>query len=166
MNVFSEKNKIVNVLIPVADAWAGDVQSDVVNLENYNKCTFIIATGVSAANTDGVVTVQAGVSNAVCATDIVFKYRTQIAAVPPADGSDIPSTLTDATVTGFAMTAAKGGGVYIIEVNAADVAAGIAGGDHCAVTVTEDSAGAQTACVIAILSEPRYAQDVLATAID
>jgi len=112
------------------------------------------------------VTVQAGVSNAVCATDIVFKYRTQIAAVPPAAGSDVPSALTTAAVTGFAMTAAKGGGVYIIEVNAADVAAGIAGGDHCAVTVTEDSAGAQTACVIAILSEPRYAQDVLATAID
>jgi len=166
MNVWSEKNHVANVVIPVADAWAGDTKSHVVNMKNYKKCTFIIATGASVAATDGVITVQAGVSHASCATDIVFKYRTQIATVPDAAGSDVPTTLTTAAVTGFPMTASKAGGIYIIEVDAAVVAAGIAGGDHCSVTVTENSAGVQTGGIIAILSEPRYPQDILATVMD
>jgi len=166
MNVWSEKNHVANVVIPVADAWAGGTQSHVVNMKNYKKCTFIVATGVSAADTDGIITVQAGVSHASCAIDIVFKYRTQIAAIPDAAGSDIATTLTDATTSGFSMTAAKGGGVYIIEVDAAIVAAGISGGDHCSVTVTEATSGAQTGCILAILSEPRYPQDILATVMD
>jgi len=165
MNVPSEKLKFVNAVIPVADAFDTATQSDFINMENYRKCTFIIATGASAA-ADGVITVQAGVSNAACATAIVFKYRTQIGAIPPAALSDVPGALTAAGVGGFVMTQSKGGGLYIIEVDAAVVAAGITNGDHCAITITEDSNVPQTACVLAILSEPRYPQDVLATAID
>lgn len=164
MNVWSEQNKVVNAVIPVADAWNGDVTSDIINMENYNKCTFIIATGASAASTDGVVTVNAGTTTP--ATAITFKYRTQIAAAVPNAGSDVPSALTAATTSGFAMTASKAGGVYIIEVDAAVVAAAGTAYDHVSCTVTENSAGAQTGCIIAILSEPRYPQAILATAID
>lgn len=63
MNVWSEKNKVVNVLDPVATAFATAV-TDIVNMENYNKCTFIVATGASVANTDSTLTVLAGISNA------------------------------------------------------------------------------------------------------
>lgn len=164
MNVWSEYNKVVNAVIPVEDAWASNTTSDIINMENYNKCTFIIATGASAANTDGVITVNAGTTTP--ATAIAFNYRTQIAAAVPDAGSDVPSALTAAAAAGFAMTASKAGGVYIIEVDAAVVAAAGTDYDHVSCTVTEDTAGAQTGCIIAILSEPRYPQAILATAID
>jgi len=164
MNVWSEQNKVVNVIIPVADAFAANVTSDIVNMENYNKCTFIIATGATS-NDLGVVTVNAGTTTP--ATAIVFKYRTQIAQADcTTAGGDVPSALTDATISGFAMSAAKVGGLYIIEVDAAVVAA--AGTDYkrVSLTVTENGSAGVTACVLAILSEPRYPQAILATAID
>lgn len=166
MYIFSERHKIVNVIIPVADAWnANPVVSDIVHLENYRKCTFLIVTGATSAVTPQV-TVFAGVSNAVCATPIVFKYRTQAAVAVPGVGSDVPSVLTDAAVAGFAMIASIVGSLYIVEVDAAVVAAAGANFDHCALNIDENADTAQTGCVIAILSEPRYPQDVLVTAID
>jgi len=165
MNVLSEKIKVVNGVIPVADTFATSATTDIVNLENYKKCTFIIATGATVT-ADGVVTVLAGADNVTCTTAIVFKYRTQIAADVPDAGSDVPSALTTATVTGFAMTASKPGGLYIVEVDAAVVAAAGTNFDHVKLTVTEDTDDPQVACVIALLSEPRYPQDILATAID
>ena len=166
MYVFSERHKIVNAIIPVADAWdANPVVSDIVHLENYKKCTFLIVTGATSAVTPQV-RVFAGVSNAVCATPIVFKYRTQAAAAVPGVGSDIPTALTDATVAGFAMLGNIVGGISIVEVDAAVVAAAGANFDHCALEIDENADTAQTGCVIAILSEPRYPQDILATAID
>ena len=165
MNLFSEANKIVNAVIPIADAFDTAVSTDIINLKKYRKCTFIVITGATTT-ADGVITVLAGVSNASCATAITFKYRTQIAAAPPAQGSDVSGALTAATVTGFAMTASKVGGVYIIEVDADVVAAAGTDFDHVKLTVTEDTNDPQTACILAILSEPRYPQAILATAID
>ena len=166
MNVLSEKLKIVNVIDPVATA-AATATSDIVNLENYNKCTFIVATGASSGNSDSTITILAGVSNASCAVAITFKYRTQIAQPTPDQGSDVSSALTDADAAGFAMTASKKGGVYIIEVDAAVVAAAGTDFDHVALHfVQATGSGAILGCVLAVLSEPRYAQDVLATAID
>ena len=164
MNKWSEKNKVVNVVIPVADAFAGNVTSDIVDMENYKKLTFIVATGASSADA-GVITIKAGVSNSSCATAIVFKYRTQIGAVPPAANSDVQGALTDAEVTGFAMTASKAGGVYIIEVDAQVVAEAGINYDHVSLTVTEDGSDGVTACVLAVLSDPRYPDSVLQTAI-
>jgi len=166
MYVFSERHKIVNAIIPAADPFNGNIASDAVHLENYKKCTFLVVTGADSAafNT---LTVLAGATNVAPAVAITFRYRTQIAAIPQAQGSDVSTTLTNAGVLGFPMTANRAGGLYIIEVDAAVVAAAGANFDHCALMITEDGGSvAQTACVIAILSEPRYPQDILATAID
>ena len=166
MNVFSEKCKVVNVLDPVATAFAS-ASTDVVNMENYKKLTFIVATGASSANTDSTITILAGNANDSCTEPMVFKYRTQIAAITPAAGSDVSSALTDATVAGFAMTASKKGGVYIIEVDVQAVAAAGTNFDHvCLKLVESTGSGAALGCVLAILSDPRSAQDVLVTAID
>ena len=167
MNVWSEKNKVVSVIAPSADFAAGDVTSDIVDMANYKKLTFIVATGATTVG-KSTITVNAGISNASCATQITFKYRTQIAAIPPAAGSDVSSALTAVTVaaTGLAMTASKSGGIYIVEVDADVVAAAGTLYDHVSITLTEDDSTAQIGCVLAILSEPRYPQDVLATAID
>jgi len=166
MNVWSEQNKVVSGVIPVADAFATSATTDVINMENYNKCTFIIYTGATTT-ADGVVTVNAGNANDSCATAIAFKYRTQVAKTDATtQGGDVPSALTAATSAGFAMTASKVGGIYIIEVDSAVVAAAGTNFDHVSCTVTEDTDDPQTACILAILSEPRYPQAVLATAID
>jgi len=164
MNKWSEKNKVVNAVIPVADFADGTAVTDIINMENYKKLTFIVITGATTT-ADGVITVQAGISNASCATDIVFKYRTQIGAVPPAANSDVQSALTTATTSGFAMTASKAGGIYIIEVDAQVVAAAGTNYDHVSLTITEDTNDPQTGCILAVLSDPRYPDSVLQTAI-
>ena len=168
MYTFSERHKIVNVIIPVADAFTtgAGVVSDIVHMENYRKCTFIIITGIAAAAIQ-TVRVFAGIDNVTCATPITFKYRTQAAAAVPLAGSDVPTVLADATIIGFPTITTIGGGMAIVEVDAAVVAAAGANFDHCALDLVDTtSAAAQIGCVIAILSEPRYPQDVLATAID
>ena len=168
MYVLSERCKFVNVLIPVADAFTtgAGVVTDIVHMENYRKCTFIIITGATSIAVQ-TVRVFAGVSNAVCATPITFKFRTQAAAAVPGVGSDVPTALANATIVGLPTIASVVGGMAIVEVDAAVVAAGIAGGDHCALALVDTTAAAaQIGCVLAILSEPRYPQDVLQTAID
>lgn len=163
--LWSEENKIVNAVIPVADAFDGDVTSDIVDVADYKRLTFLIITGATSA-AENVVTVLAGLSNSSCATAIIFKYRTMVGAVPPAANSDVPSALADATVSGFTMTASKAGGMYIVEVDVREVAEAGVQFDHVALLVTENGGGtAQTACVLAILSQPRYPQAILQTAI-
>lgn len=170
--VFSEISKVVNVSGPANHASATGFTTDIVNMENYKKCTFILASGASATNTPKI-TVYSGVSDSSSTTAIPFKYRTQVKASDAVNASgDVPSALTDATTTGFEITTQKTGGVYIIEVDAAGVAAGTTAGaatnyDHVALTITDGSASAtQYYGIIAVLSEPRYPQAILQTAID
>ena len=168
MNVLSENLKVVNAIIPVANAFVTGtgITSDIVNMENYNKCTFVIITGDTSAAIQ-TVRVFAGVDNVTCATPIIFKYRTQAAVAVAGVGSDVPTALAAAAVAGFSTIASKIGGMAIVEVDAAVVAAAGTNFDHCALHLKDGtSAAAQIGCVLAILSEPRYPQDILATAID
>ena len=158
MNVWSEVNKVINATVPVADTFNGDPQSDIINMKNYNKCTFLVMTGAAADNTN-TITVQAGTTVSSCSTDIVFKYRKIVSG-------DTHGALTTATTAGFSLTASTANQYAIVEVDAAVVAA--AGTNFCCVacTVTEaGSAAAQVGCVVAILSEPRYPQAILESAI-
>jgi len=167
--VWSEYNKVVSGLIPVANAFATGKESDIVNMENYKKCTFLVYTGATSTGST-VVTVDAGVSSTSADTAIAFKYRTQVAQTnATTTGGDIPSALEDATSTGFTTTISKIGGMYIIEVDASTVLAASTTGvsyNHCKLSLDESVAKEITGCVIAILSEPRYPQAILQTAID
>ncbi len=60
--IWSERNKVVNALVPSTDRWNTNPQCDIVHLENFNKCTFLIMTGASADNIN-TVTVQAGATS-------------------------------------------------------------------------------------------------------
>ncbi|GAH54156.1 unnamed protein product [marine sediment metagenome] len=173
--VWSEINKVVNVSEPAAHAGTTtSYYTDIVNMENYKKCTFILASGSTGAANSPVITVVTGASSTAATTAIAFKYRTQIASTGACSltGGDVPSVLTTTTGTaGFAISSGKAGGVYIIEVDAADVAAGTTTSaatdyDHVALKI---STGATEAAhiygIIAVLSEPRYPQAILDTAI-
>ena len=164
--VWSEINKIVTALEPANQSDANRT-TDIVNLENYKKCTFIVHTGASAANTP-TLTVVTGASSTGATTATAFKYRTMINAVPPLAASDLPGDLTSSTGDGFAITTQKAKGMYIIEVDASTVAAAGTNYDHVALKFTASTSthATQYYSVLAVLSEPRYPQDILVTAID
>ena len=163
--LWSEENKIVNVLDP-AEQTDGDHTTDIVDVADYKRLTFVVFTGASAANIP-TITILAGISNSSAATAIIYKYRTQIGAVPPAANSDVPSALADAAVAGFAITTSKKGGVYIIEVDVREVAEGGVQYDHVCLKLTQDGSthAVHVYGVLAILSQPRYPEGVLKTAI-
>lgn len=149
MQRLSEICHIVNGLPPVADAFNVTGESDIVNLAKYSGATFVIVTGVTTT-ANGIVTVLAGTSVAAATNAIAFKYRTVLA---PAT-TNVPTALTDATTAGFSMTASKANAIYIIEVDARELAA--AGYSCVKVLVTEVTNDPQTAAIVAILHSPRY----------
>ena len=165
--LWSEEDKVVNVL-DCAEQTNATQTTDVVDMADYKRCTFIIHTGAAALNIPKV-TIQAGISEGSCTTAIIFKYRTQVAAATPDSGSDVPSALTDATIAGFDLTTNVKGGVYIIEVDVREIQE--AGAmtydfDHVKMVITKGGTNAvHNYGVLAILSQPRYPQGVLKTAI-
>jgi len=156
--IFSDRNKVINGLPPKADAFATAGTSDVVSMKEYNHATFLIMTG-AASNANGVITVEACDDTTPSNTQAIpFKYRKVLSG-------DTYGDLTDATSSGYAMTASAANQYHIIEVDAADLEAGAAGYEYVRVKVTEDTDAAQYACIVVILSEPRYAQGNLGTVI-
>lgn len=170
MSIWSEYNKVVGVLDPASqcDTSGQAVNTDVVNMENYKKCTFLIHTG---AIVDSEITVAAYAvsSNVTSGSTVNFRYRTQISGTggnSGTSGSDVPGALT--TGASFLTTTGSAGGIYIVEVDAPTVAAVGTDYDHTYLSLTAGSAhhAARTFGVMAVLSEPRYPQAILQTAID
>lgn len=158
---FAENNKVVNALPPVADAFGTATQTDVMSIDNCESVVFLVATGVSADNTN-VITVQA-CDNVTPdnETDIVFT----VSSVISGDTNDKP---TATATTGKAFTATTANQYYIVEVDPADVEAANSheGRKYVALTVTEaGSAGAQLGCILAFKKNVFNAQAVLPTAI-
>lgn len=159
---FLSDHHVVIGFYPVADAFATSRTTDYVSLENYRKATFIINTGDATAGTaDGVVTVLAATaSDGTGATAIAFRYRVCLSSTTV----DTWGSLTAATSSGFSMTAGDNV-AYMIEIDAADVAAGLASADFVACKVTEATNDPILASCEIILSHPRYPQAVPITAI-
>jgi len=175
--VWSEINKVVNVLDIGATGHSstasGVMDTDIVHLENYKKLTYLITLGSTAADNTPTVTVYAGETNTGATAVIPFKYRTQITGTGGTSGttgSDVSSTMSDTTGDGFAFTTANNGGMYIVEVDPSTVAAADTTDqtyDHVKLRFTNaSSATAQYYSCLAVLSEPRYPQAILQTAID
>ena len=167
--VWSEINKVVNVLYPASQSSgsATVLNTDVVDMENYNKCTFICAMGAAAASAI-TFTVYAYSANTTGGSAIDFRYRTMIAGTggnSGTTGSDVPSALT--TGSSILTTSGESGGTYIIEVDAPTVAIEGTNYDHVflmATTTTSSTAARIWGCT-AVLSEPRYPQAILDSAI-
>ena len=158
--LWSEYNKVVNVISPAAlTSGASTVQNtDVVNLENYKKCTFLLTFG-AAADHVAAVTVNAFSANTTGGTAIAYTYRTQLT-------TDTQSAATSGTT--FNTTTGSAGATYIVEVDASTVAAAADGYDHAYMIITNSTGNitARYASCVAVLSEPRYPQAILQTAID
>lgn len=112
---FVEKVHAVKGLAPAADLYNGDPATDVVNMKDYRRCTFVLhQNGVSpSSNGNAVITVEACASAAgSSATAIPFKYTKLTTGA-----SDASTALTDATAAGFTTTAVENT-TYVIEVAA------------------------------------------------
>lgn len=153
--------KFVKGLDPIADAFVttGGTAgvTDVISMKEHKMCTFLIYCGVATGGTaDGVVTVHACSTAAAAATTAIgFRYQTITTG-------DTPSAFTTASVTGFAMTPGSSQ-IYAIYVNASDLAS--TGYEFVRLTVTQDTNDPVVAGILAILTEPRYEQEVSNTAI-
>jgi len=146
---FIAKHHIVTGLAPVADAFAGaTVNSDAIDMKNYNHATFLVWKGVGTTGTS-VVTVEACADAALTSpTQIPFTYRRK------QDSDDIWGALTAVTVpaTGFTTTAGSAE-MYAIEVNAADLGAY---GPFVRLDMAESANDPVLGGILVILSEPRY----------
>jgi len=112
MPLLSEKAHIINGLAPVADAFAGTVNSDVIDVSEAHGLTFVVWWGVGATGTT-VLTVDAcDDTTPSTTTAVAFKYQ----RVSNHQSSDVPGAVTAATSSGFTTTAGSNQ-LYLIHVD-------------------------------------------------
>lgn len=98
MALFNEEFDVINGLSPVADAFAGTVGSDIVDMAEYEEVTFIVHTGVGTTGTS-TLTVEAS-------DDISASNVTAVAFESQSDTSaDTHGTLTTRAAAGYTTTA-------------------------------------------------------------
>jgi hypothetical protein len=135
--------------------------ADSVRLDKYNHCTLVI-TGDAAVAGTGLLIIYGAISEAGTTAAITFTYRyvsTDVASAL-ADVLSTPATSAALTFTEAPLLS----GMYVIEFDAEDL--NVAGVQYNWATPVFDAAGtAGYVNVLAILSEPRYAQAVMPTAI-
>lgn len=153
---------VVAGLYAKADLFDTSATTDYISLANYGRITFLINTGNATSDTaNGTVTLLASASAAGSSTTaLAFKYRVCASST----SVDTWGALTDATSSGFAMTAGDNY-QYLVEITADSVEAQAAGKYFVALKVTEGTNDPIVASVNAILSEPRYPQAIPVTAI-
>jgi hypothetical protein len=156
---------IVQGLVPVADAFAGGVSTDVISLANYNRVTFVIITGAREdTGISNLVTVEA-CSDAAAGTAVAMPfYRQSLPWSTTVDTWAAPA-LVAATGYNFTLNNTASNCVHICEVTADMVSAAVAGYSFVRCTIAETANKTITAAVLVILSEPRYPQTVPLTAI-
>lgn len=148
------KRHIVKGLDAVANAFAGTVQSDIVNMKEYAVARFILHKGVGATGTS-TLTVQscdnAAGDNPVA---VPFKYQKYTGA------DDLPGDVTSAAAAGFNTTAGSSQ-LYVIEVDSQSLGAK----SWVYLKAVEVVASAVLGGIVIELVGPRYATDIPNTAI-
>jgi len=158
MSMLTGNTLFVPLIVPKADVFASASTSDVFKMTNHNHATMYVHCGASSADADVTITVQEQTSSTQAgAVDIGFNYRTRATG-------DTWGALTAATTAGVdPSTATLGGWTVAIELDADELSDG---SNWVSLTVTESTDSvAIVGGAFAILSECRYAEDVIATAI-
>jgi len=163
-NRFSESHLIVPMYLAATNSYNGGGTFDSINMSKYNHCTLIIY-GDAAVAGDGVLTLYAAAAAAGTTATAGFTYRYG-SAVTGSAGADVLGTASTVaaaatlTITGASLASA----ILVIEFEAADLC--ISGVQYKWATPTLDATGSAGMCsAIAILSEPRYSEAVMDTAI-
>jgi len=143
-----------NFISAYEDIFNGDPATDVISMANYRRCTFILHKGPGDTGTATITVESCDDTTPSNTTAIAFTYR-------KCTSGDTFSAPTAATSSGFTTTAGADQ-VYIIEVDAAN----LDGTDkYVRLKMTEVADDPCDGGVIAILSQPRYAEDVPVSAL-
>lgn len=149
-----EELHVVNALVPVADAFAATKYTDIIKLAKHHKITFVIITGANAGG-DSVVTVEA--CDDVTPTNssaIAFRYKA-------CTSGDTFGAMAACASTGFT-TSTTANSMYVVEVTSDMLTQGY---EYVRLKLVEDTDNAVTAGIAAILSDGRYQESVMDTAI-
>lgn len=157
MTKLTDKLMPIQILEPVANAFASAVASDYINMANYKSLVFMIYWGVGATGTQTITVKEATDVSGTGATAIPFNYR----RVANTTSSDVPGARTAATSAGFTTTAGSNQ-MYLIEVGAEDLDSGFG---FVNVNTTEVVASALLGGIMVLAGEPRYAGAVMPTAL-
>jgi hypothetical protein len=158
---FTDMNDIVYATIIVADNYNAGVTMESVDMGKYNHGTLVMVGDVAAAGA-GILTMMAGAADAAVTAAITFTYRIAAADVATATADTLGAPATSAALT--LVEASIRSGMYVIEWDVEDM--NVAGVQYNWMTPVLSAAGtAGIITAIMILSEPRYAQEVMPTAI-
>jgi len=151
---FLEEHKIVNVgnssfISSNNDLFNGNPATDVVNLSEWGRITFVVQKGSGDTGTATITVESCDDTTPTTATAIAFKYR-------KCTSGDTFGAWTDATSSGFT-TDAGADQVYEISVSSSDLHSD---DKYVRLKMTEVVDSPVYGGVIAILTEPRYAEDV------
>lgn len=156
---------VVQGIVPVADAFAGGVSSDVVSLKDYNRVTWLIITGaIEDSGVSNLVTVDACDDATPSNTTAMPFYHRSLEWSTSADSW---GDLTLATASGYNLTDnhAVANAVHIVTVTGDMVNSAAAGYESARLTIAETANKTITAAVLTILDEARYPQSTPLTAI-
>ena len=153
--IATERSHYVKGLDPVANAFAGTINSDVVNMTLYNHVEFIVYWGVGATGTTTLTVEACDDVVPTNTTAIPFAYR-RIST------GDTHGALIQATAAGF-LTTAGSSQMYVIEVDAAALAA--LDRKYVRLHGVEGTASPILGGIMIRLSEARYAQAITDSAI-
>lgn len=144
--LLSEQTHLVKGLDPIADAFSGTVRSDVVNMEEFHNCRFIIYRGVGATGTS-TITVNA-CDDVVPTNRSAIPYKSRDIAT-----GDTPGTLTARAAAGY-IPAAGSSTITIIEVDGAELAA--SGYGYVELTAVESVDSPVLGGILIELYNPKY----------
>jgi hypothetical protein len=151
---------IVPAVIPIADAFAGGINTEAVSLANYRRATLIIQTGaIEDAGISNLLKLQAcTAADGTGATDMAFTRR----VLPYTTSVDTWGAKTDAAATGynFAAGTPAANAVWMAEVTADELQAALDGALFVRANIAETANKTVTASGLWILSDPRYPQSV------
>ena len=154
MDNITQDRQVVN-LLPHKDINVAAFSTAYVNMENYGHVDFIISIGANGAGTKAVTLAQAiNTSGGSTAAITAYDHYYSIAA-----GVATKTTLASGT---FNIVASTDNLTYVIPCDATKMTDGMS---HLGLGIAKTSAACIAGC-IAILSEPRYAQDTMPTGLD
>lgn len=159
MALFSEENLVINGLAPVADAFAGTVNSDVIDVSEAHRLTFLVWWGVGATGTTTLTVEACDNVTPSNTTAVAFKSR----RVANHQSSDVPTAPTARAAAGFTTTAGSNQ-LYIIEVDPAVIAA--TGYRYARLHAVESVDSPILGGILVVLSQLRVQQETPASMID
>lgn len=157
---FLFNHHIVPAFVPVADAFAGGINTEAVSLADYRRATLIVLTGaIEDGDVSNLVTLEACLTAAGgTPVAVPFRHRVQLYST----SVDLWSALALAAATGynFSDNNAVANAVWMAEVLADELEVANPGAKFLRAVIAETVNKTITAAGLWILSEPRYGSDV------